>query len=72
MRTMKIFTLKISSRGGETHGNAQIAVGRLTETRKMDINNSGTCHGFNRDLGLSWISLTQKKRGEGIRKRDKN
>ena len=70
MRTMKIFTLKISSRGGETHGNAQIAVGRLTETRKMDINNSGTCHGFNRVLGLSWIPK-KKEGGEG-KKRDKN
>ena len=67
MRTITITTMKISSRGGDTHGKARIAVGRLTETCKININPSGICHGFNRDLGLSWI-LKKKREREGKRR----
>ena len=65
-----ITTMKISSRGGDTHGKARIAVGRLTETCKININPSGICHGFNRDLGLSWISGKKREREKGGRGKD--
>ena len=71
-----IFTLKRSSRGGETHENARIAVGRMIAICKIDITHLAYATdliGITGSRGYRKKTKKQKgEQGEEGRKRNRN